>query len=849
MYPVKPVILLVLSIVHVVAMLGDDFPYESSFTPAHMRYLRNQTRKLFDHAWSSYMDHGFPADEVTPITCEPYGPDYDDVDDLVRNDAMGNVSLTLLDNIDSLIIMEKWDDLQYTLDFLEEEQNSLFDKTTIVQVFESTIRLLGGLLSSHLLLTDINEKFLTPKYDRFRQISQNYNGFLLSMAHDLGRRLIPAYKTSTNIPVPRVNLTGGLHDVPARLQKETCLSGATTPFLEFTLLSRLTGDPQFEYFTQLTFWKLWSSKLKLNLLPMTLDPIENEWLDSITGVGASVDSFYEYAAKGSIIFDDKYLWSVFKTSYKALLMHLVQGGSDHDGSMIFANVNTNTGVVVSTWIDSLGAFWSGLQVLTGHLSDAVKTHTVYLKIWDHFSLIPERWNYVTNSNPKSYSAQLENAIPLEWYPLRPEFIESTYYLYRATKDPMYLQIGARVLKLLMTTFKSECGLNGIQDIRKGYSQDRMESFVMSETLKYLYLLFDTDNEVFLHNTDVMAGKSWVFSTEAHPLWFHKDLQAEVKTFNQSELFDLNHINSREESQLILESLLSKIGKSVSGDNSKIVDGNSTFYRNISAPEVDEFWFPALEKYSYLEVVDGLEAKFDHCERQPDIAKDNSKDFMSSYYYKWNELFQGDHDYKKTLIRPKYLGAKIDDGSYIELTPTFLDKFSMFSGKDYLQCRRPLNTNMYDLFLGERDDIIRTQVSVVKYNNQFDASTHTELPVLKGDLWVPVLNSLRLKIETLEAGKIDTHNVVITEDYIQSLRPDDFNAETGVCKMDEAKHAHRLKQALRIIRVNGVEVIPGLVIWTSPFDVLDEEEPVLDIGSDARVHIQGKVIENLLVWYD
>ncbi|CAM6006588.1 unnamed protein product [Sphagnum balticum] len=30
------------------------------------------------------------------------------------------------------------------------------------------------------------------------------------------------------------------------------------------------------------------------------------------------------------------------------------------------------------------------------------------------------------------------------HPLRPEFIESTYFLYRATKDPHYLQVAAQV---------------------------------------------------------------------------------------------------------------------------------------------------------------------------------------------------------------------------------------------------------------------------------------------------------------------------------------------------------------------------------------------------------------------
>ena len=90
--------------------------------------------------------------------------------------------------------------------------------------------------------------------------------------------------------------------------------------------------------------------------------------------------------------------------------------------------------------------------------------------------------------------------------MRPEFIESTYYLYRATKDPMYLQIGERVLNLLGDRYKAPCGLSGLQDVRTAERQDRMESFVVGETLKYLYLLFDTKDEIFLHNSTIMQNK-------------------------------------------------------------------------------------------------------------------------------------------------------------------------------------------------------------------------------------------------------------------------------------------------------------------------------------------------------
>ena len=193
------------------------------------------------------MTYGFPFDEVRPITCEPYGPDYRDYTNTVRNDAMANISLTLLDNIDTLIIMKQWDDLEYALRYLKDNQPGFFNQDSIVQVFETTIRFLGGLLSTHLLLTDVTKNVPLPtSYDRLKAISAKYDGFLLDMAYDLGLRLIPSYKTKTHIPFPRINLKTGLKKVPPALQKDACTSGVTTPVLEFTLLSRLTGDYQFE---------------------------------------------------------------------------------------------------------------------------------------------------------------------------------------------------------------------------------------------------------------------------------------------------------------------------------------------------------------------------------------------------------------------------------------------------------------------------------------------------------------------------------------------------------------------------------------------------------------------------
>lgn len=95
--------------------------------------------------------------------------------------------------------------------------------------------------------------------------------------------------------------------------------------------------------------------------------------------------------------------------------------------------------------------------------------------------------------------------------LRPEFIESTYFLYKATGDHYYLQVAKKAMRNLQKHCRVSCGFAAINDIRTGKTEDRMDSFVLSETLKYLYLIFADPSEIDL-DLD-----TFIFTTEAHLL--------------------------------------------------------------------------------------------------------------------------------------------------------------------------------------------------------------------------------------------------------------------------------------------------------------------------------------------
>lgn len=450
---------------------------------------------MFYHGWNAYKDNAFPSDELRPLTCDGLDRDLLDPLNLGRNDVLGNYSLTLVDSLDMFAILG---DQQLFKEYVQTAEHYVsFNVSSTVQVFETTIRGMGGLLSAHLYAS----------VPRLGSAIDGYNGHLLSLAYDLGVRLLPAFETPTGIPSPRINLRSGVNDSLADIT-ETCSSGAGSLLLEFGLLSRLTGDGRFEHVARKAFFALYIRRSDLDLVAMSIDSQTGQWRAPLTGNGASIDSFYEYALKYSILFGDNDFMAVFNRLYHALKAHSFNGWT-------FRNIHYDRAYLMTSWVDSLASFFTSLMVLVGDLEGAIRNHLTYFKIWSTYAGLPERWTFI----PKGTTSlsEIPDVVTLEWYPLRPEFIESNYYLYQATKDPIFLQIGWSVMKDLQQHNRVPCGYAGIQDVRTGELANRMESFFLSETVKYLYLLFNRTHE--LNN----EFSNFVFSTEAHPFWYDDDI--------------------------------------------------------------------------------------------------------------------------------------------------------------------------------------------------------------------------------------------------------------------------------------------------------------------------------------
>ncbi|KAG6578285.1 ER degradation-enhancing alpha-mannosidase-like protein [Phytophthora cinnamomi] len=441
------------------------------------RHLQQQARDMFYHGYRNYMEHAFPWDELKPLSCSGRRWDRRERGDL--DDVLGGFSLTLVDSLDMLAVLGDRDEFARAVRLVASSVS--FDRDVTVSVFESTIRVIGGLVSAHMLAS--------PEYFGMMGADE-YNGELLSLAEDLGRRLLPAFDTPTGIPVHRVNLRSGV--LPKdRAAKLTCPAAAGSLLVEMAYLSRLTGDHRFEERAKEAVVAIWDRRSDIDLLGSAIDVASGEWVHSHGGIGAGLDSFFEYLLKYHLVSGDSQWLAMFNASYQAVETHV-----NHDDVYIEVDMNGGKDQVRARRVSALQAFWPGLQVLAGDVSGAIRTHEHMFPLWDEFGAMPE----LLDLAPRGMSKPGNRGTVISWArtsPLRPELIESTYHLYQATRDHKYLKMGRQMLQDIRRVSEVPCGYAAVGNIHTLDIEDRMDSYFLSETAKYLYLLFSDEPDVIV----------------------------------------------------------------------------------------------------------------------------------------------------------------------------------------------------------------------------------------------------------------------------------------------------------------------------------------------------------------
>ena len=128
-----------------------------------------------------------------------------------------------------------------------------------------------------------------------------YDDELLHLAHDLATRLLVAFEGSpTGIPFPRVNLQKG---IPTDTYNSTCTAGAGSLLLEFGILSRLLRDPVYESVARRAMRAIRQRRSsRTGLVGNVLNVKTGNWEGTMAGVGAGLDSYFEYLLKAYILF-------------------------------------------------------------------------------------------------------------------------------------------------------------------------------------------------------------------------------------------------------------------------------------------------------------------------------------------------------------------------------------------------------------------------------------------------------------------------------------------------------------------------------------------------------------------
>ncbi|XP_069134128.1 ER degradation-enhancing alpha-mannosidase-like protein 2 [Argopecten irradians] len=465
------------------------FIYQSSisgktYTKEEIDKYRERVLHMFHHAYDGYVNYAYPYDELRPLTCDGF-------------DTWGSYSLTLIDALDTLAIVGNYSEFRRVAHLVSQKMD--FDVDINVSVFETNIRILGGLLSAHLM---------SHKAGLGLEPGWPCSGPLLSLAEDVARRLLPAFDTVTGMPYGTVNLR---HGVPKGETPITCTAGVGTFIVEFGTLSRLTGDPVFEKVAMRALRALWNYRSQLGMVGNHVDVKTGKWTALDSGIGGGIDSYFEYLVKGGIMFEIPELLQMFHEYEKP-----INNFMKRDDWYLWAHMNK--GGITLPMFTSLDAYWPGIQSMLGNIDGAMKTMHNFHQVWKQYGFTPEYYNIPKN----------EVHGGREGYPLRPELIESAMYLYRATKDPYLLDIGVDILESIEHSTKTKCGYATVKNVATHELENRMESFFLAETTKYLYLLFDTDN--FIHNNGstgtviqtpngecVIDAGGYFFNTEAHPI--------------------------------------------------------------------------------------------------------------------------------------------------------------------------------------------------------------------------------------------------------------------------------------------------------------------------------------------
>ncbi|GAA0652800.1 glycoside hydrolase family 47 protein [Brevundimonas lenta] len=449
---------------HALALLGGSTLAGLTGLPAMAQSedwsaLGADVKAQFKWAWDQYVDKAWGKDEINPVsgTAQSF---------FIEGQDLG---LSLVEALDTLWIMELDEEFQAGVDWVK--ANLDFDIDGYSQVFETNIRLVGGLLSAHLASGD---------------------PLLLAKAKDLADRLMKAFDASPHgLPYRYVNLkTGAVRD------PETNLAEIGTYATEFGLLGQLTGDDRYYAAAKRAMKHALDMRSDLGLMAANIHAETGQFTSRNASIDVYADSFYEYLWDAWELFGDQDMKRWAEECLAAMVAHQ---GKRYDGRLWFPMVDYETGAVTGTSQTVLGGYLAGLLGQVGLKAEGDDFLATYTEMQATYGIIPESTD-VTTRLPRTKRTGL-----------RPEFADACLNLWLGDRDERYRALTAIHWRNMKESSKAAYGFTALSDIttRPMAQGDNCPGYWWSEQMKYYYLMFAEPKRVDLNRL--------VLSTEANVL--------------------------------------------------------------------------------------------------------------------------------------------------------------------------------------------------------------------------------------------------------------------------------------------------------------------------------------------
>ena len=443
-------------------------------------------------AWSAYKSFAWGRDELLPLSRS-------------GKDNWGGVGMTLVDSLDTLWIMGMKVEFEEARNWVA--KSLTFGNAGAVSVFETTIRELGGLLSAYELSGD---------------------AVFLDKARVLGDLLLPAFNTPSGIARGMVNLRTG-EGQGGWAGGSAILSELGTLQVEFRNLAKHTQNPVYEAKAMRAIQLMHERSPENGLYPIKVSLQDGSFTDSQITFGALGDSFYEYLLKTWLQGGRKETWlrEMYDKAMDGVMDYLLLA-SDPSGLAFLGDYN---GRSTTRKMDHLVCFMPGALALgaytdpNGLSSTRAKRDLAVAKALMYTCHeMYHRMNSGISPEYVEFPFGAKDFIvgqTAPFYILRPETAESLFILNQLTGDPIYREWAWEIWESIEKHCKTEIAYGALRDVSHPDHgvDDRMESFFLAETIKYLYLAQDPDKPI-----DLME---FVFNTEAHPTHVFKDLDGHI----------------------------------------------------------------------------------------------------------------------------------------------------------------------------------------------------------------------------------------------------------------------------------------------------------------------------------